>query len=208
MDTKASEISRATIGRIPIYLNYLKETTRGEEHISATTIAKALGLGEVQVRKDLAVASGVGRPKTGYHAKDLITSLEKFLGQDEHSPVVIVGAGKLGQALLDYGGFHDYGLDIIAAFDKAVAHTVQSHSGKPIYPMTDFETFVKMHDVKIGVIAVPASEAQKVCDLLIGAGIRAIWCFAPVSLTLPSEIPVQYENMGLSLAYLNKKINK
>lgn len=200
------EVSRATIGRIPKYLKYLKEKKHTTKNISATILARELGLGEVQVRKDLSAVSGAGRPKTGYNIDQLITALEEFLGTDNVSNVVIVGAGKLGRALLDYGGFHDYGLEIVAAFDAALKKTEQSNTGKPIYPMNRFDDFCRNSNVKIGIITVPADSAQTVCDRLIGNGIRAIWCFAPCRVKVPEGFPVQYENMALSLAYLNKKI--
>lgn len=194
------------MGRIPVYLKYLKDTDHGVENISATTLAKALGLGEVQVRKDLGAVSGAGRPKTGYNIAKLISTLESFLGLDDISRVVIIGAGKLGRALLDYGGFKDYGLEILAAFDKAVSETEYSKSAKPIYPMSELDDFIKANGVRIGVIAVPAAVAQEVCDRIVSAGVRAVWCFAPCTLSLPESIPVRYENMALSLAYLNKQI--
>ncbi len=194
------------MGRIPVYLKYLKDTDHGVENISATALAKALGLGEVQVRKDLGAVSGAGRPKTGYNIAKLISTLESFLGLDDISRVVIIGAGKLGRALLDYGGFKDYGLEILAAFDKAVSETEYSKSAKPIYPMSELDDFIKANGVRIGVIAVPAAVAQEVCDRIVSAGVRAVWCFAPCTLSLPESIPVRYENMALSLAYLNKQI--
>ncbi|MGN0581749.1 MAG: redox-sensing transcriptional repressor Rex [Oscillospiraceae bacterium] len=203
---KQIEISRATMGRIPTYLKYLKDKALKTENISATTLAKELGLGEVQVRKDLGAVSGAGRPKTGYNVSELIAVLEKFLAHDENSNVVIVGAGKLGRALLDYGGFRDYGLDIMAAFDKAVDTPEKSNLGKPVYSMDMLDDFCKENNIRIGVIAVPAQSAQEVCDRFVKNGIKAIWCFAPCTLDVPDNIPVQYENMALSLAYLNKKI--
>ena len=203
---KQIEISRATMGRIPTYLKYLKDKALKTENISATTLAKELGLGEVQVRKDLGAVSGAGRPKAGYNVSELIAVLEKFLAHDENSNVVIVGAGKLGRALLDYGGFRDYGLDIMAAFDKAVDTPEKSNLGKPVYSMDMLDDFCKDNNIRIGVIAVPAQSAQEVCDRFIKNGIKAIWCFAPCTLDVPDNIPVQYENMALSLAYLNKKI--
>lgn len=196
------------MGRIPVYLKYLRDTEHSVENISATTLAKALCLGEVQVRKDLGAVSGAGRPKTGYNIAELICSLEKFLGLDDISRVVIVGAGKLGRALLDYGGFKDYGLEILAAFDKSVSSTEYSKSGKPIHPMSALDDFIAASGVRIGVIAVPAAVAQEVCDRIVSAGVRAVWCFAPCTLSLPDNIPVRYENMALSLAYLNKQISE
>ena len=204
---KQIEVSRATMGRIPTYLKYLKSASHISENISATALAKQLGLGEVQVRKDLSSVSGAGRPKTGYNIKELIDTLEKFLYTDKNNNVVLVGAGKLGRALLDYRGFEDYGLKISAAFDIKYKDADMSKLGKPILPMESLDEFCKENNVRIGIITVPAEHAQEVCDRLIDDGIRAIWCFAPCTLNVPDEVTVQYENMALSLAYLNKKID-
>ena len=104
---KRAEVSRATLGRIPSYLEYLKNINRHTGNISATTLAKELGLGEVQVRKDLGAVSGAGRPKTGYPVEQLIEELEAFLGcGKKRDNVVIVGAGKLGEALEQFGQTH------------------------------------------------------------------------------------------------------
>lgn len=203
---KNMDISRATLGRIPTYLNYLKNASHLSENISATTLAKQLGLGEVQVRKDLGVLSGAGRPKTGYNIAKLIQTLEKIIRIDSEETIVLVGAGKLGSALLDYGGFMDYGLNIYAAFDTAVSSDIKSSSGKTIYPMEKFDEFCESNNVKIGIITVPSQQAQTVCDRMIKNNIKAIWCFAPCQLNVPEGILVQYENMALSLAYLNKKL--
>lgn len=203
---KNFEVTRATIGRIPLYLRYLKDTEHSTENISSAAIAKALCLGEVQVRKDLSAVSGAGRPKTGYKICDLISSLEHFLELEKVNNVVIVGAGKLGRALLDYNGFSEYGLNIVAAFDIAVKDCQYTNSQKPIYPMSEFDEFCKNNAIKIGVIAVPADKAQEVCDVIVANDIRAILCFAPASLNVPEQVHVQYENFALSLACLNKKI--
>lgn len=203
---KQIEVSRAAMGRIPTYLEYLKSIAHNTENISATGLAGALGMGEVQVRKDLASVSGAGRPKTGYNVKELIGALESFLCDDKSGSVVIIGAGKLGRALLDYAGFKDYGLEITAAFDIAVGDGKKSECGKPIYPMEYFSEFCRKNDVKIGIITVPKHAAQQVCDLLVKNGIKAVWCFAACALSVPDNVVIQYENMALSLAYLNKRI--
>ena len=203
---KQIEVSRATMGRIPMYLKYLKSAIHSGDNISATTIAKQLGLGEVQVRKDLSAVSGAGRPKTGYNIGELIASLENFLNDGKIRKVVLIGAGKIGRALLDYKGFEDYGLEIAAAFDPAVNEIEYSKSGKPVLTSDELDGFCAENEVKIGIIAVPSENAQEVCDRLIKNGILAIWCFAPCTLNVPENIEVRYENMALSLAYLSKKI--
>lgn len=201
----SSEVSRATLGRIPVYLKYLKGLPPEVENISATAIAKALGLGEVQVRKDLGAISGAGKPRIGYQAAELAKSLAHFL-EAKSGGAIIIGAGKLGRALLDYGGFSEYGLEILAAFDLAVTAPGQSDSGKSILPMQALESFCQMQKVQIGIIAVPVSSAQTVCDRLAENHIRAIWSFAPCQLAVPPDTVVQYENMALSLAHLHAQI--
>lgn len=202
---KSSEVSRATLGRIPVYLKYLKALPPQVENISATTIAKELGLGEVQVRKDLSALSGAGKPKIGYCTKNLTASLESFLNR-ENGGAVIIGAGKLGRALLDYRGFSEYGLNILAAFDESVKSEEKSETGKSIFPIKELEVFCKTKKAKIGIIAVPADSANEVCDRLLKNNIKAIWCFAPCMLNVPPDIAVRYENMALSLAHLKTQI--
>ena len=197
------EISRAVLKRLPGYLTYLKSLPEGSSpYISATALANALGMGEVQVRKDLAIGSDGGRPKIGYLRESLIDDIEQFLGYDNTTDAVLIGAGKLGQALLGYSGFEAYGLNILAAFDAnpAMDRTVE---GKPIYPMSQLDSFCRSHKVLMGIITVPAAHAQEVCDRLIACGIKAIWTFAPVHLDVPDNILVQSENMATSLAVLS-----
>lgn len=204
---KQIPVSRATLGRLPVYLQYLQNIQKTTEYISATTLARALGLGEVQVRKDLNAVSGAGRPKVGYKTAELISAIESFLSHgNSNGSVVLIGAGKLGRALLDYSGFLEYGLEIDAAFDNAITEPLQSYSGKMIYPIDFLQSYCRKSPPVIGIIAVPAHAAQDVCDQLIHNGVRAIWCFAPCTLSVPDGFPVQYENMALSLAYLRKMI--
>lgn len=197
------EISKAVLKRLPGYLAYLKSIPNdASAYISATGLANALGMGEVQVRKDLAMVSDGGRPKLGYLRENLIDDIEQFLGYDNTTDAVLIGAGKLGQALLGYSGFGDYGLNILAGFDVAPDENVKI-SGKPIYHIAQLEGFCRTHKVLMGIITVPGPYAQQVCDQLIACGIKAIWNFAPTHLEVPSNILVQYENMATSLAMLS-----
>ena len=197
------KISKAVLKRLPGYLAYLKNMPEGSSpNISATALANALDMGEVQVRKDLAMVSDGGRPKIGYQREALIDDIEQFLGYDNTTDAVLIGAGKLGQALLGYRGFDDYGLNILAAFDAKPSRE-KTEDGKPIYPMDKLEPFCRANKVLMGIITVPGEYAQQVCDKLIGCGIKAIWNFAPVHLEVPPHILVQYENMATSLAVLS-----
>ena len=197
------ELSKSVLKRLPGYLNYLKNMgDNGPPYISATALANALGMGEVQVRKDLAAVSNGGKPKIGYLRESLIEDIEQFLGYDNPNHAVLVGAGKLGLALLGYCGFDAYGLQILSAFDvsPSLDHT---DSGKPVLPMDEFENYCRANKVAMGIITVPAAHAQQVCDKMIAAGIKAIWNFAPTHLQVPDNILVQNENMATSLAVLS-----
>lgn len=194
------ELSKAVLKRLPSYLSYLKSLPEdAPEYISATTIANALNRGEVQVRKDLAVVSKAGKPKVGYPRADLVENISRYLCYDNTTDAILVGAGKLGQALLGYSGFAAYGLNILAAFDAAPAADAE----KPIFPMDELESFCLEHNVHMGIITVPGEYAQEVCDRLIRCGIKAIWNFAPVHLDVPGSTLVQNENMAASLAVLS-----
>lgn len=197
------EISKSVLKRLPGYLSYLKSIPAGSmTYISATALANALGMGEVQVRKDLAMVSDGGRPKIGYLRESLIEDISQFLGYNNATDAILIGAGKLGQALCGYSGFEAYGLNILAAFDVAPV-IEQTDDGKPVYSMQELESFCKRNNVLMGIITVPAEYAQQVCDQLISCGIKAIWNFAPVHLDVPGNILVQNENMATSLAVLS-----
>ena len=197
------EISKSVLKRLPGYLSYLKTLSDSNSpYISATALANALGMGEVQVRKDLAMVSDGGRPKIGYNREALIEDISQFLGYDNITDAILVGAGKLGQALLGYGGFEAYGLNILAAFDAAPASD-KTDEGKPIYAMDKLDHFCRSNKVLMGIITVPSRYAQEVCDKLIACGIKAVWNFAPVHLDVPEGILVQNENMATSLAVLS-----
>ena len=197
------DVSKSVLKRLPVYLSYLQSLPEnGTPYISATALANALGMGEVQVRKDLALVSDGGRPKIGYFRESLIEDISQFLGYDNTTDAILVGAGKLGQALLGYSGFEAYGLNILAAFDVDPVRP-ESQEGKSILPMEELESFCRANQILMGIITVPAKFAQQVCDRMIACGIKAIWNFAPVHLDVPDNILVQNENMATSLAVLS-----
>ena len=199
-------VSKATLGRLPRYLQFLRETQdEKNRNISAAYIARSLKLGEVQVRKDLGSVSGQGKPRVGYDTAELIRSLEKCLGCDEMTGAVLVGAGKLGRALLEYDEFERYGVRIAAAFDCSEMSIRHSRTVE-ILPMREFEDFCRARRIQIGIITVGAGSAQEVCDQMIRSGITAIWNFAPCSLTVPPGVLLRQENLALSLAHLNNQL--
>ena len=201
-----ASISKATLGRIPAYIQYLTSLPdESNVYVSATKIARGLSLGEVMVRKDLAVISGAGKPRVGYLRDGLISDLERHLGSRSLTNAVLVGVGKLGRALLDYGSFEDFGVKIIAGFDCNES-VLKINKSKAVLPIKDIETFCKENDVKIGIITVGQGSAQEVFDKLVACGIKAIWNFAPCALTVPEGVLLKQENLALSLAHLNSQI--
>lgn len=210
MDNNNSKvISQSCLSRLPLYLNYLKSLSDDTpNNISATAIANALDMGEVQVRKDLASVSDGGKPKIGYIISDLIEQLEIFLGYKDVDDAVIIGAGKLGKALLDYEGFKEYGLNIVAAFDIDDTLTNDTNFGKPVFSIDKFQDLCGRMKIRIGIITVPANQAQNVCDLMIENGILAIMNFAPVHLKVPQNILLYNENFATSLALLAKRLTE
>ena len=202
-----NSIPKATLGRIPRYLSYLKTLSLDKvPYISATTVAKELKLGEVQVRKDLAMVSGAGKPRVGYDTETLIGQLEDCLGYNRLTLAVLIGAGRLGRALLQYDGFQHFGVKIVAAFDSN-DHVLGLDSKTEILPMNQFAVFCKEHNVELGIITVGEGSAQAVCDQMVENGIKAIWNFAPCKLQVPDGVMLQNENLALSLAHLRNRLS-
>ena len=201
-----ASIPKATLGRIPTYIQYLRDLPdEVDVTISATKIARGLSLGEVQVRKDLAMISGCGKPRIGYDRASLIRDLEHHLGAQSLTNAVLVGVGKLGRALLDYASFEEFGVKIVAGFDCNES-ILQISKDKSVLPIKDIEAFCAENDVKIGIITVGQGSAQEVFDRLVACGIKAIWNFAPCSLSVPDGVILKQENLALSLAHLNSQI--
>lgn len=202
------EISKATIARMPLYLHFLQEeSSKGAQYISSTVIAQNISVSSVLVRKDLAlVSSEAGRPRLGFGINRLIVDIEKFLGYDNLSDAIIVGAGGLGRAFLGYEGFKNNGLNVVAAFDiseKLIGTTV---ADKIILPISELESFVQEHKIRIGIITVPKVAAQDVLNKMVEAGIKAIWNFAPAPLRVPKDIVLKTEDLAASLAMLAGKL--
>ena len=198
------KIPKTVLERLPVYLHYLRSLPKEERtNVSSAKIARALGLGEVQVRKDLALVCGKGRPKIGYSYEELKKHLEFRLGCSNNTVAVIVGAGRLGRALLSYEHFSEYGLDIPAAFDLKATKKEELSNGKAVFPMEELESFAKENDVKIGIICVPEKAAQQVADEFVKCGVKAIWNFAPGRISVAEGVRIKNENMAASLAVLS-----
>ncbi|MBR1453878.1 MAG: redox-sensing transcriptional repressor Rex [Lachnospiraceae bacterium] len=193
-------ISFAMMNRLPLYLDYLYMLEdKGIQNVSATMLAKDMGLGEVLVRKELSVISGNGRPRIGYKTSVLIKDFDTFLHVGKTTKAIIVGAGRLGQALLQHDQFNKFGVDIIAAFDN----DDKKVDNKKIFNVSKLESFIKDKKVKIGIITVPKENAVEVYESLVAAGISGVWNFAPVTLKKVPNVIIRQQNLALSLAHLN-----
>ena len=200
-------ISKRTLTRLPLYLSYLKSLADRPEKISAAVISRNLGLNHVLVRKDLAFVGPGGRPRTGYITEELIADIEQFMGYKDIHSAVIVGAGKMSAALLEYDGFMEYGLEIVSAFSMDESECFNC-GGKQFLPLERLHEICCRLNVRIGIIAVPADKAQSAADYLVNSKINAIWNLTPAHLNVPDTVLVQNENMGASLALLSKHLIK
>jgi redox-sensing transcriptional repressor len=161
---------------------------------------------EVQVRKDLALASDRGRPKIGYITSELISDLEHFLGYDNYTDAVLVGVGNLGRAFLSFENFESYGVKIVAAFDsnpELIGKTIEKVKVLDTVKIANICERMALH---VGIITVPSYCAQEICNRLIDGGVRAIWNFAPINLNVPKNVIVKNEDMAASLAVLTRQL--
>lgn len=198
-------ISQASLKRLPKYLRVLKDKKEnGVELISSTAIAKELNLNPIQVRKDLALVSkSDGKPGIGFSTQNLISDMEEFLNLNNMTDAIIVGAGKLGQALMNYKGFEN-NTDILMAFDIDKSKC----DNKKTFYIDKMENLIKRMNIHIGIITVPKEAAQEVCDKMIKYGIKAIWNFAPINLKIPENIVIKNEDLSASLLVLLKNLKE
>ena len=201
------KISRATLGRAPAYLKFLRGIEDSTANISATTIAKELELGEVQVRKDLRALCGSGKPKTGYKVGELTASLASCLSEKDGGTVTLVNAeigkdGKLTETTkrTELWAWKVQNTD--GTYEYRELKGVASPKGKYIYPVSELDSFCSEHNARIGIIAVPAEAAQQACNELYNAGIKMLLCLAPCKLIPPNDTIIRYENIAQSLAVL------
>ncbi|MGB4659731.1 MAG: redox-sensing transcriptional repressor Rex [Mobilitalea sp.] len=203
-------ITTQALRRMPYYIQQLKVLlSENVEIVAAPKIAELLKLNEVQVRKDFAaVSSTKGKPKSGFPVKELIANMETLLGYHNTDEAVIVGAGSIAHAILAYDGIKAYGVRIVAAFDVNPAYIGTEISGVKVLSAEKISDLCRRMKIHIGIITVPAEQAQVVCDQLIAGGVLAIWNFAPIHLSVPEDIIVQNENLAASLAVLSKHLRE
>jgi redox-sensing transcriptional repressor len=195
------DVPRKTVYRLSIYQRCLRRLRENKvETVSSEALAKAAGVTPSQLRKDLAIFGNFGTRGLGYNVEALSATIGETLGTTRLQPVILVGVGNLGAALLRYSGFNKEGFEIVAAFD---AEPSRSHPKVTVYPMKNLGEFIAAHAVKLAILAIPASVAQQVVNELVAAGIQAILNFAPVVLEVPENVVVNNVDLAVELENLS-----
>ncbi|MBQ6005908.1 MAG: redox-sensing transcriptional repressor Rex [Selenomonadaceae bacterium] len=197
-------ISQATIDRLPLYFRTLRVVEDEEmEIISSDELGRRLDITPEQIRKDLATFGQFGRKGIGYDVHELKERISNILGLQNKWRLAIVGVGHLGGALANYVNFASLGFSVVALFDKNKNIVGSEVNGIKINALTQMKRVIDSAAVDIGVITVPASEAQGVADKLVAAGVKGIWNFAPIKLFVPPEIPLVNEDLSVGLSALS-----
>jgi redox-sensing transcriptional repressor len=198
------EIPRKTIYRLSVYLRCLARLKENKiQTVSSEALAKVAGVKPTQLRKDLAYFGQFGTRGLGYDVTELSKMISDELGTTSLQPVVLVGVGNLGLALLSYRGFEKEGFEIVAAFDAEPKRRRDTKISQPIWGMDELAKFVREQTVKMAILTVPAAAAQTVTNQLIQAGITGILNFSPIVLTVPEEVMVNNVNLAIELENLS-----
>lgn len=204
MTSPGAYLRPLVLERLMLYHRFLSERKgrNGLGTVTSAQIAEVLDVDPTQVRKDLGSIGLRGRGRVGFDAEDVVSTVRQVLGFDHTHLAILVGAGHLGGALIAYKGFAQYGLRIVAAFDSDPSKTGQELAGCPIRHTRSMTAFIKRHQIRMAILSVPAKTAQKVADRLVAAGVKAIWNFAPVRLSMPKGTCVRNEHISLGLSHL------
>jgi len=204
---RSCDVPEATIQRLPLYLEKLKLLQGiGVEDVSSRQLAESLAIKASQLRHDFHYFGGFSRPGRPYRVAVLVEALEQIIGVDTPVPTVIVGAGHLGQALANYPGLEAQGFPIRGIFDANPRLQGIEIRGQAIRDMDELEDVCRGADVKIGVITVPASSAQKVATRLVNAGVTGLMNFAPTELKVPEHVSVRHERLSVGFMALSFKV--
>jgi redox-sensing transcriptional repressor len=194
------EIPEVVINRLPVYARALAElAANGETVVSSQALGDLLDVTPAQIRKDLSYFGRFGKQGRGYNVHGLLVKLREILGIDRQWRVCIVGVGRLGQAIAEYGGFGPQGFEIVAAFDSSPSVVGQRLGSATVRHADDLDRFLHANRVDIGIVAVPAAEAQTVVDRLVNAGIRAILNYAPITAHVPRDVTIRHIDPVLSM---------
>lgn len=201
---RQTHVPDATVARLPVYLRALLALADAKvATVSSEDLALAAGVNSAKVRKDLSQLGSYGTRGVGYDVAHLIHEISRELGLTRPRAVAIIGIGNLGHALAGYGGFAPRGVRVAALLDADPRRIGEQVNGLVVQPVSDLERVIKEGDVSIGVIAAPGPAAQEICDRLVGAGVRSILNFAPVTLTVPPDVDVRKVDLSVELQILS-----
>ena len=198
------KIAESTVRRLSLYLRFLEEfEEQGASTVSSEALAQRGGTTSAQVRKDLSFFGSFGKRGLGYPVPALKTQLRDILGLDRRYRVVVVGAGKIGSALVQYGGFRSRGFDLVSIYDNDPKKIGREWNGLVVKPVAELERDLEREPADIAAVVTPAEAAQTVADRLVKCGITAILNFAPVQLQVPEAVTVKTVNLVLELEALS-----
>jgi redox-sensing transcriptional repressor len=198
-----TNIPRKSIYRLSVYSRCLNRLLDNHvDTVSSETLAKAAGVKPAQLRKDLTYLGNFGRRGLGYNVAELWQRINTMMGTNRLLPVILVGAGNLGSALISYQGFAKEGFEIVAAFDSEPERRRSRHVAIPVYDMGRLGAFLRSNKVRLAIITVPAEVAQEVANRLVNAGIQGILNFSPQVLQVPAHIMVNNVNLAIELENL------
>jgi len=199
-----ADIPRKTVYRLSIYSRCLQRLLdNGIKTVSSEALAGAAGVKSPQLRKDLTYFGQFGTRGLGYDVEQLIQMISDLLGTNHLQPVVLVGVGNLGRALLSYRGFAKEGFGIVAAFDLVSERQNDKRVAQPVLPMEKLKDFISQNTVRMAILCVPPEEAQTVVNDLVGAGVTGVMNFAPTVLQVPDEVAVNNVNLAIELENLS-----
>lgn len=202
--------NRQTLERLMQYYHCINEQFVPESRftVSSARFARCLSLDGTQVRKDLAAIGVKGRRRVGFDVNTVLEAIQRTLGLTQTRQAVVIGAGRLGGAIASYKGFKICGLDIVALFDVNPGKIGLSIAGHVVQPLEQLESIIKDRGIEMGILTVPAGAAQPLADRLVNAGIKAIWNFSAVALTVSEEIIVRHEHLSIGLAQLSYHLKR
>jgi redox-sensing transcriptional repressor len=198
------KIAESTVRRLSLYLRFLEEfESEGRETVSSEALAARGGTTSAQVRKDLSFFGSFGKRGLGYAVPELVHELQDILGLRRSYKVAMIGAGKIGSALVQYRGFLQRGFEIVSIFDADSGKVGKAWNGLTVRDVKELDAELKRQPVDIAVIVTPGEAAQSVADRVVATGVKAILNFAPVSLNVPDDVVVKTVNLALELETLS-----
>ena len=198
-----NEAPDIVVGRLPIYLRALTfMAEEGQEITSSQELSEKLGISSAQIRKDLSHFGEFGKQGTGYEITYLRDQLKRILHVERTWPVALVGYGDLGHALANYAGFAPKGFEIVAVFDKAPHKIGQQVAGKEVMDLSERPRVVREQIIRVAIMAVPSSVAQEAADMLVESGIKAMLNYAPINISVPDDVQVQYIDPAAHLQHM------